>query len=74
MRRLEVMPTLKSVHHRGADRAQDYFALIEHCELNGHPIEVVAQHLALLQLQCEYSSPVIENIGSKRDGLSRLGV
>jgi hypothetical protein len=45
------LPSRSSIA-RGADRAQDYFALIEHRELNGHPIEVVAQHLASLLLQC----------------------
>jgi len=52
---LHVMPTLKIVHRRGADRAQNYLALIEHRELNDHPIEVVALHLASLQRHCKFS-------------------
>ena len=46
--RLHVMPAFKIVHSRGVDRAKNYLALIEHCELNDHSIEVVALHLALL--------------------------
>jgi hypothetical protein len=50
-----VTPTFKIVHRRSADRAQNYFTLIEHCELNDRPIEVVTPDLALLQRHCECS-------------------
>jgi hypothetical protein len=50
-----VTPTFKIVHRRSADRAQNYFALIEHRELNDRPIEVVAPDLALLQRHCKCS-------------------
>src|SRR5271156_296629 len=53
---LQVTPPFKIIHCRGADRAQNYLALIEHRELNGHPIEVVALHLASLQRHCKYST------------------
>ena len=43
------------VHRRGADRAQNYIAPIEHRELNDRPIEVVTPDLALLQRHCEHS-------------------
>jgi len=46
--RLHVTLAFKIVHRRGADRAKNYLALIEHCELNDHSIEVVALHLAPL--------------------------
>jgi hypothetical protein len=46
---LHVTPTLKVVHCRRADRAQDHFALIEHRELNDHPIEVVILNVASLK-------------------------
>jgi hypothetical protein len=39
----------------GTDRAQNYFALIEHRELNDRPIEVVTPDLALLKRHCECS-------------------
>jgi hypothetical protein len=42
---LHVTPTFKIVHRRGADRAENYLAVIELRELNNHPIEVVALHL-----------------------------
>src|SRR5450759_4208795 len=47
--------TFKIVHRLGTDRAQNYFALIEHRELNDRPIEVVTLDLAMLQRHCEYS-------------------
>jgi hypothetical protein len=47
-RRLHVTPSFEIVHHRSADCAMNYRALIEHCELNDHSVEVVAPHLALL--------------------------
>jgi hypothetical protein len=47
--RLHVTPTVKIVHCRSADRAQNYLALIEHRELKDHPIEVVPADLASLQ-------------------------
>ena len=50
-----VTPTFKIVHRRGADRARDYLALIEHRELNDHPIEVIALYLASLQRHCKFS-------------------
>src|SRR4249920_639633 len=50
-----ITPTFKMVHRRGADRAQNYIAPIEHRELNDRPIEVVTPDLALLQRHCEYS-------------------
>jgi hypothetical protein len=50
-----VMPTFKIVHRRGADRAQNYLALIEHRELNDISIEVIALHLASLQWHCKFS-------------------
>jgi hypothetical protein len=43
---LRVTPTFKIVQRRSADRAQNYLALIEHCELNDHSIELIAMHLA----------------------------
>jgi hypothetical protein len=46
--RLHVTPTVKIVHCRSADRAQNYLALIEHRELKDHPIEVVTLGLASL--------------------------
>jgi len=52
---LHVMPTFKIVHRRGADRAQNYLALIEHRELQNHPIEVVTSDLASLQRHCKCS-------------------
>src|SRR5450759_423145 len=52
-----VTPTFKIVHRRSADRAQNYFALIEHRELNDRPIEVVTPDLALLQRHCKCSIP-----------------
>ena len=55
---LHVTPTFKIVQRRGADRAQNYLALIEHRELNDHPIEVVALHLASLQRHCKF--PMLE--------------
>jgi hypothetical protein len=54
---LHVTPTLKIIHRRSADRAQNNFALIEHRELNDHPIEVVASHLASLKRHCKRSMP-----------------
>jgi hypothetical protein len=48
-------PTFKIVHRRGTDRAQNYFTLIEHRELNDRPIEVVTPDLALLQRHCKCS-------------------
>jgi hypothetical protein len=50
---LHVMPTFKIVHRSGADRAQNYLALIEHRELQNHPIEVVTLDLASLQPHCK---------------------
>jgi hypothetical protein len=52
---LHVTPTFKIVHRRGADRARNCLTLIEHRELNDHPIEVVAPHLASLQRHCKFS-------------------
>jgi hypothetical protein len=52
---LHVTPPFKIVHSRGADRAQNYIALIEHRELNDRPIEVVTTDLALLQRHCKCS-------------------
>src|ERR1039458_6715601 len=49
--------TFKIVHSLGTDRAQNYFALIEHRELNDRPIEVVTPDLALLKRHCECSIP-----------------
>jgi hypothetical protein len=46
---LHVTPTLKIVHRRSADRAQNYLTVIEHRELKDHPIEVVTVDLASLQ-------------------------
>jgi hypothetical protein len=43
-----VAPTFKIVHRRRTDRAQNYLALIEHRELDDHPIEVVTLDLASL--------------------------
>ena len=36
-----ITPTFKTVHRRCADRARNYFALIEHCELNDGPIPLL---------------------------------
>src|ERR1019366_6368621 len=47
--------TFKIVHRLGTDRAQNYFALIDHGELNDRPIEVVTLDLALLQRHCKCS-------------------
>src|SRR5437870_2685037 len=52
---LHFTPTFKIVHRRGADRAQNYIALIEHRELNDHPIEVVTLDFASLQRHCKCS-------------------
>ena len=52
---LYVMPTFQIVHRGGADRAQNYLALIEHRELHNHPIEVVTLDLASLQPHCKCS-------------------
>jgi hypothetical protein len=46
-----VTPTVKIVHRRGVDRAQNYLAPIKHPELNDHPIEVVTL-VASLQPHC----------------------
>jgi hypothetical protein len=48
-------PTFKIIHRLGTDRAQNYFALTEHRELNDRPIEVVTPDLALLKRHCECS-------------------
>ena len=48
-------PTFKMVHRRGANRAQNYFSLIEHRELNDRPIEVVTLNITLLQRHCKCS-------------------
>jgi hypothetical protein len=52
---LHVTPTVKIVHRSRADSAQNYYALIEHRELNDRPIEVVTLNLALLQRHCKCS-------------------
>jgi hypothetical protein len=52
-----VTGTFKTVHRRGADRAQNYLILIEHRELNDHPIEVATLHLASLQPHRKWSIP-----------------
>jgi hypothetical protein len=39
-------------HGRGRYRALYRLALIQHCEINNHPIEVVAQYCASLQRHC----------------------
>jgi hypothetical protein len=52
-----ITPTFKIVHRRGADRAQNYLALIEHRELNDHPIEVVTLDFASLQRHYKCSIP-----------------
>src|SRR6266567_32446 len=44
-----VTRTFNIVHRRGTDRAHNYLALIEHRELNGHPIEIITLYLASLQ-------------------------
>jgi hypothetical protein len=46
---LHVTPTVKIVHRRSADRAQNCLAVIEHRELKDHPIEVITLGLASLQ-------------------------
>jgi hypothetical protein len=43
----------KIIHRRGADRTVNHLVLIEHRELNDHPIEVVTLHLTSPQLHCE---------------------
>jgi len=53
---LHVTPTFKIVHRRSADRAQNHPALIKHRELNDHPIDVVALHVASLQRHCKFST------------------
>jgi hypothetical protein len=50
-----VTSAFEIVHSRGTDRAQNYFTLIEHRELNDRPIEVVTPDLALLQRHCKCS-------------------
>ena len=50
-----ITPAFKTVHRRCADRARNYFALIEHCKLNDGPIEVVTLDVALLQQHCKCS-------------------
>jgi hypothetical protein len=47
--------TVKIVHRLSTDRAMDYYSLIEHCELNHRPIEVVVLDLTLLQRHCKCS-------------------
>ena len=42
-------PTFKIVHRSSADRALNYLSLIDHREINDHPIEVIALYLASLQ-------------------------
>jgi len=49
---LHVTPTVKIVHRRGADRAQNYLALIEHREFKDHTIEVVTLDLTSLKPHC----------------------
>jgi hypothetical protein len=46
---LHVMSTFKIVHRCGADRAQNFIALVDHCELNDRSIEVVTADLTSLQ-------------------------
>jgi hypothetical protein len=53
---LDVTPTFKVVHRRGADRTLNNLALIEHSKLNDHPIKVVAPHLASLQRHSDFSA------------------
>jgi hypothetical protein len=55
--RPHVTPTFKVVHRRGADRAPNYLTLIEHRELDDHPIEVVTLELASLQRHWKCSIP-----------------
>jgi hypothetical protein len=43
---LHVTPAFKIVHRRSADCAQNFRPLIEHRELNDHPIELIALHFA----------------------------
>jgi hypothetical protein len=56
---LHVTPTFEIVHRRGTDWAWNYLALIDHCELNGHPIEIVALHLT--SLQRHRKSPIVSS-------------
>src|SRR6266581_334991 len=55
---LHIMLVFKIVHCRGADRTPHHVALIKHCEINDHPIEVVAQHFTSLQRHCNL--PVLQ--------------
>src|SRR5262245_48184062 len=54
---LHVTPTFEIVHRRCTDQARNYLALIDHRELNGHPIEIVA--LDLTSLQRHRKSPIV---------------
>src|SRR4030095_11930834 len=49
---LHITLAFKIIHCRGADRTAHHVALIKHCEINDHPIEVVAQHFTSLQWHC----------------------
>jgi hypothetical protein len=44
--------TFNIAHRRGTDRAHNYLALIEHRELNSHPIEIMTLDLASLLRPC----------------------
>src|SRR5205823_698478 len=57
---LHIMIAFKIVHCCGADRTTHHVALIKHCEINDHPIEVVAQHFTSLQWHC--NSPVLKRL------------
>jgi hypothetical protein len=55
---LHVTPTFEIVHRRCTDRARNDVALVDHRELNGHPIEIVA--LDLTSLQRHRKSPTVK--------------
>src|SRR5689334_10720687 len=49
LRWLHVARTFEGIHGRAADRTVDDLSVIEHCEIDDHPIEVVVPYLAALQ-------------------------
>src|SRR3974390_3667552 len=53
---LHVTFSFKIVNRGSADRTLNHLVLIEHRELNDHPIEVEAPHLASPQRHCEFST------------------
>jgi hypothetical protein len=61
---LHIVLAFKTIHRRGANRALHCLALIQHRELDDHPIEVVAEYFTSLQRHRKFSN---------REGLCRVG-